>query len=72
MNKKYGIAAIISGVIIVGVLIFTYGSNASTNSVIQNQQSNASNSIIVHPSANTTGRHFFAGVNETVIVTTNP
>jgi hypothetical protein len=71
LNKKYGIAAIISGVIIVGVLIFTYGSN-STNSVIQNQQSNASNSIIVHPSANTTGRHFFVGVNETVTIKTTP
>ena len=71
MNKKYGIAAIIAGVIIVGVLIFTYGSN-STNSVIQNQQSSVSNSIIVHPSTNTTGRHFFAGVNETVTIKTTP
>jgi len=72
LNKKYGIAAIIAGVIIIGVLVFTYGSNASTNSAIQNQQPSVSNSITVPPSANTTGRHFFAGVNETVTVTTNP
>ena len=72
MNKKYGIAVIIVGVIIVGVLVFTYGSNTNTNSVIQNKQSNASNSITISPSTNTTGRHFFAGVNENVKITTNP
>ena len=72
MNKKYGIAAIIAGVIIVGVLVFVYGSNTNTNSAIQNQQPSASNSTTINPSASTTGRHFFAGVNEKVTITTNP
>ncbi|HWY35772.1 MAG TPA: hypothetical protein VNX68_14095 [Nitrosopumilaceae archaeon] len=71
MNKKYGVAAIISGVIIVVVLVFTYGNNTNTNS-IQNQQPSASNSTTINPSSNTTGRHFFAGVDENVKITTNP
>jgi hypothetical protein len=72
LNKKYGIAAIIAGVIIVVVLVFTYGSNASTNPAIQNQQPSVSNSTTINPSASTTGRHFFASANESITITTNP
>lgn len=72
MNKKYGLAAIISGVIIMGILVFMYGNNTNTNPAIQNQQPSASNSTTINPSSNTTGRHFFAGVDENVKITTNP
>ena len=68
LNKKYGIVAIIVGIIIVGVFIFTYG---STNFVIQNQQPNTPNTTATPP-ANTTGKHFFVGVDEKITIKTTP
>ena len=58
--------------IIVGVLIFVYDNNANTNSAIKNQQPSTSNPIAANTSTNTTGKHFFVGVNENVKITTNP
>jgi len=55
-----------------GILVFMYGNNTNTNPAIQNQQPSASNSTTINPSSNTTGRHFFAGVDENVKITTNP
>ena len=83
MNKKYGIAAVIAFAIVAGVLAFTYNNTSQTNPAgpsqqpngtnpaEPSQQPNASNSVTAKP-ASTSGRHFFANVNETVTVKSNP
>ena len=83
MNKKYGIAAVIAFAIVAGVLAFTYNNTSQTNPAGPSQQPNgtnpagpsqqpnASNSVTAKP-ASTSGRHFFASVNETVKVKSNP
>jgi len=83
LNKKYGIAAVIAFAIVAGVLAFTYNNTSQTNPAGPSQQPNgtnpagpsqqpnASNSVTAKP-ASTSGRHFFASVNETVKVKSNP
>jgi len=71
LNKKYGITAIIACVIIFGILAIIYSNHTSqTSSVVTNKQPNSTNSAITAIPPTTTGRHFFAGVNETIKVAT--
>jgi hypothetical protein len=73
LNRKYGIVAIIACAVIAGVLIFAYNNTVgTTNSAGKSQQLNASNPVPVNPSTSTTGRHFFAGVNETLTLKLHP
>jgi hypothetical protein len=84
LKKKYVIAAVIAGAIIVGVLAFTYNNTSQTNSSVISQQPNTTNSSVTSQQPNTTnssgtvtpptttGRHFFAGIHENVTVTSNP
>jgi hypothetical protein len=83
LNKKLGISAIIACIIIAGVLAFTYNITSQTSSSGKSQQSNTTSSVATtqQPSATnsitaspptTTGKHFFAGINETVTIKSNP
>ena len=66
-------AAIIACAVIAGVLIFAYNNTVgTTNFAGKSQQLNASNSVPVNPPTSTTGRHFFAGVNETLTIKLKP
>jgi hypothetical protein len=81
LNKKLGTSAIIACVVIVGVLAFTYN-NTNQTTLGKSQQSNTTSSAAITPQPNitnsitasppTTGKHFFAGINENVTVTSNP
>jgi hypothetical protein len=83
LNKKFGISAIIACAIIVGVLVFVSYNSSQTSSSGKSQQSNTTSSAVTTPTTNATnpisssppatiGKHFFAGVNETVTIKSNP
>ena len=81
LDKKYGIAAVISCAIIAGVLAFAYHGTNQTNSVVPSTQQNTTSSAgtnqpptttSITGSTTPTGRHFSTSVNETVTVKSNP
>jgi len=70
LKKKYSVAAVIGGAIIIGILVFSYNNTNQTNPIVTNQQPNSTNPIVTVTPPTTTGRHFSVGVNETMTVKT--